>query len=325
MYKDTLLTLTNEMDFEREALLRFEKLMSQHDLYSKFVHSLFGTSFSPTSWREIPCVPVSFFKDHNLYRAEASPEAVFTSSGTTGSITSKHPVEKLSWYHEVSKTCFERIYGNLQEWNFLCLLPSYLEREGSSLIEMCRYFIEHSGKGGFFLTDHNALLEQLRISQANGQKTMLIGVSFALLDLAESFPDKDLFKDLVVMETGGMKGRRKEITRMELHDRLKTAFGINQIASEYGMTELMSQAYAPTNAMFIPPSWMRLYTRHPSDPLSVQNDGSVGLLNILDLANTSSLPFIAVDDIGKVYDSGQFEIFGRYDRSDIRGCNLMVL
>lgn len=324
MNKDNNILLLDEMNFEEVALERFDFLMNKSKLYHNFVSEIYGATFRPSEWKLIPCLPVSFFKYHNLYLGQSLPEVTFTSSGTTGSTPAQHPVEDVSWYHKVSVACFERVYGAVEDWTFLCLLPSYLDRKGSSLIEMCRHFIEKSGRGGFYLHNHSELLLALEKAKQNGNKVMLIGVSFALLDLAESAPSKQLFADVVVMETGGMKGQRKEITRMELHDILQGSFGIPYVASEYGMTELMSQAYAPREGRFSAPPWMRFVTRHPGDPLSVQEFGQTGLLNIFDLTNTSSMPFIAIDDIGKVYDSGDFEIIGRFDRSDIRGCNLMV-
>jgi hypothetical protein len=325
MNKDNNHLLLEEMNFEEIALQRFDLLLRESGVYRSFVSEIYGADFRPSEWQKIPCLPVSFFKQHDLYVGQNPPEVVFTSSGTTGSIASKHPVAQLSWYHKVSKACFERVYGAVEDWTFFCLLPSYLDREGSSLIEMCRYFIKQSGKGGFYLRNHSDLLLALEKAQTNNEKIMLLGVSFALLDLAECLLSKHLFENVVVMETGGMKGQRKEITRMELHDTLTAAFGIPAVASEYGMTELMSQAYAPQNGIFSPPPWLRMITRHPGDPLSVQTNGQTGLLNIFDLTNTSTVPFIAVDDIGIVHDSGDFEIIGRFDRSDIRGCNLMVL
>ncbi len=325
MNKDNNNLLLDEINFAEVALQRFDFLMQKSEVYRSFVSEIYGATFRPSEWQSIPCLPVSFFKYHDLYLGQNPPEQIFTSSGTTGSAPSRHPVEDLSWYHKVSKACFERVYGALEDWTFLCLLPSYLDRKGSSLIEMCRYFIEQSGRGGFYLRNHSDLLLALEKAQNNKEKIMLLGVSFALLDLAELQPPKHLFENVVVMETGGMKGQRKEITRMELHDTLINAFGIPAVASEYGMTELMSQAYAPQNGIFSPPPWLRMITRHPGDPLSVQEFGQTGLLNIFDLTNTSTMPFIAIDDIGKVYDSGDFEIIGRFDRSDIRGCNLMVL
>ncbi|MCC5918908.1 MAG: acyl transferase [Cryomorphaceae bacterium] len=326
MHKDTIFHINNDTSFNEVALKYFQFHYRNNEVYHTFISLLHGKDFKqPQHWKEIPCLPISFFKSHTLYKGQSQPETIFTSSGTSGLGDSRHHLDSLSWYHKVCSEAFQRVFGQIENYAFVCLLPSYLERSGSSLIEMCKYFIEKSGKGGFYLDNYDEMFADLKSFQKTNTPVMLFGVSFALLDLAEKNPDPEIFQNATIVETGGMKGRRKEITRLELHQTLKTVFGKNHIASEYGMTELLSQAYAPSDGVFIPPPWMRLYTRNPADPLSRLPEGSTGLLNIIDLANKNSMPFIAVDDIGKVYDNGRFEVLGRYDQADIRGCNLMVV
>ncbi len=273
---------------------------------------------------DIPFLPIRFFKTHKVLHSNVRPEIVFTSSGTGGDAQSRHLVADLAHYEDVCLSDYEMMYGALKDFGVFALLPSYLERGGSSLIYMVDRFIRRSGfKGGFYLDDHDKLLSDIRVSEA--PKKLLIGVSFALLDLAEK---KDsLLKDipgLVVMETGGMKGRRKEITRTELHDLLKEGFGISEIHSEYGMTELLSQAYSRGDGYFNCPPWMRVSIREIDDPFSKARIGKTGGINVIDLANKDSCAFIATDDLGRMTQDGRFEVLGRFDFSDSRGCNLMI-
>lgn len=322
--KDTIFCIETEHDFNAYALKLFDMHQHENAVYKTFV-SMFAKDIRPMHWSEIPCLPVSFFKTHDLYVHNKEPETVFTSSGTTGATTSRHKIDDLAYYQSVCLQGFEKQYGDINNYAFCCLLPSYLERKASSLIDMCKHFIDVSGVGGFYLNDMNQLIKDMVRFKDSGRTVVLIGVSFALLDLAESKPDKAVFENVIVMETGGMKGRRKEITREELHRVLTTSFGVEQIHSEYGMTELLSQAYSRGRGIFNSPPWMKVCARHVHDPKEIRPSGRPGLLNIYDLANRISMPFIAVDDIGVVYDDESFEVLGRYDAADTRGCNLMVL
>ena len=252
-------------------------------------------------------------------------QEVFTSSGTTGSITSKHFVTDIDIYKESYWKGFHHFYGNIESYTVLALLPNYLERKGSSLVYMVEDFIAKSKnpESGFYLHNLEELANKLVKLDRNGQKVLLIGVSFALLDLIE-VQQFDL-KNTVIMETGGMKGRRKELVRAELHSILQNGFGVDKIHSEYGMTELLSQAYSKGNGVFATPPWMQILTRDPEDALTIQSVGKNGGINVIDLANFNSCSFIATQDLGRVFPDGTFEIIGRFDHSDIRGCNLMVL
>ena len=268
---------------------------------------------------------MSLFKSHLVQTGEWQPALIFSSSGTTGASTSRHAVRSSEWYNRVSTDIFESFYGSLSNWTILALLPSYLERGGSSLIHMVSSFIEASGNAshsGFFLNDFGSLSDRLQECRREHRQTLLIGVSYALLDLAESFP-QDL-SGITVMETGGMKGRRREITRSELHDQLIAALNLEVIHSEYGMTELFSQAYALGNGRFRPGFSMRVLPRQITDPLEAEALGRTAALNIVDLANIDTCSFIATDDLGRCFPDGSFEVLGRLDGSDIRGCNLLV-
>ncbi|WP_020535766.1 hypothetical protein [Lewinella cohaerens] len=276
---------------------------------------------------DIPFLPIELFKKYELQSGQWSVQQTFTSSGTTGSATSKHLVRDTAWYLENARRGFEYFYGDLKEFAILALLPSYLERQGSSLILMAQDFIEQSQSslGGFYLYNQEELVQHLQNIQQEqpATKVLLLGVSFALLDLAEA--NAIDLGNVIIMETGGMKGRREEITRTELHQRLKLAFHQESIHSEYGMTELFSQAYSKGAGLFLPTPTMRVLTREITDPLQLQSEQRTGVLNIIDLANLDTISFIATEDLGKVYPDGSFEILGRLDASDVRGCNLMVI
>jgi len=273
---------------------------------------------------EIPFLPISFFKTHRITSFTGEAEKVFTSSGTTGAETSRHYVPDLKLYEESFTRGFRHYYGDPAQYAFLCLLPSYLEREGSSLIYMAQRLIELSGQAdsGFFLQAGGKLIETLARREREGLKTILLGVSFALLDFAENHPMA--LQHTIIMETGGMKGRRRELTRAELHSILQAAFGVAFIHSEYGMTELMSQAYSKGDGRYQCPPWMRVYVRDEDDPFSIHTQGA-GLLCIADLANVYSCSFIETADVGRVFADGSFEVLGRMDNSDIRGCSLLVV
>ena len=253
------------------------------------------------------------------------PQAIFTSSGTTGSITSRHLVTDVSLYEQSYRQAFSQFYGNIEDYTVLALLPSYLERQGSSLIHMVEDLIQlsNNSNSGFYLNDYDALVSKLLEQERDNKNVLLIGVTFALLDLIE----KQNFKleNTIIMETGGMKGRRKEMIREELHEILTKGFGVKSIHSEYGMTELLSQAYSLGNGIFECPSWMQIHIRDTEDALTYISNGKTGGINVIDLANINSCSFIATQDLGKKYDNGSFEVLGRFDNSDIRGCNLMVL
>jgi hypothetical protein len=272
----------------------------------------------------IPFLPISFFKSHTVITGSFEPRLVFESSGTTQTTNSKHLVKDVNLYHESFNKAFELFYGPVKEWCIIGLLPSYLERNNSSLVMMVDELIKESDypDSGFYLYDFDRLKDTLQRLELRGTKTLLIGVTFALLDFAEKYPMK--LKHTVVMETGGMKGRRKELTRAEVHQLLQQNLGTNSIHSEYGMTELLSQAYSKGDGRFVCPPWMKVLVRDEEDPLLVKNSGS-GVLNVIDLANVYSCSFLATEDVGIVYEDGSFEVWGRLDNSDIRGCSLLVV
>lgn len=294
-------------------------------MYRSFCDLLYKHPSDIKRIEDIPFLPIQFFKSHEVLSSTNPIEATFSSSGTTGSITSKHYVTGLNIYKESFRKGFSEFYGNIEDYIILALLPSYLERQGSSLIYMVNDMIEQSkhSESGFYLDNISELRDQLIALDSKEQKVLLIGVSFALLDLVEQFTFN--LKHTIIMETGGMKGRRKELVRAELHSILQQGFGVSNIHSEYGMTELLSQGYSKGNGRFEYPSWMRILTRDPEDALTLLQHGKTGGINVIDLANINSCSFIATQDLGRVTKDGSFEVIGRFDSSDIRGCNLMVL
>lgn len=320
-----IFSIQSEEDFQNVALEVFRYQAQENEVYNNFLNFLNVDYSTVKHTNEIPFLPIQFFKKYNLISGNRAVEKVFTSSGTTGMSTSKHLVTDLALYHYSLEKCFEQFYGPLSDYTIFALLPSYLERTGSSLIDMVEYWIEKSGsdKSGFYLYNHDELYENLIAHEKTGKKAILIGVSFALLDFVENYKMK--LKHTIVMETGGMKGRKKEITREELHTILKDGFGTNEIHSEYGMTELLSQGYSRGDLTFKSPNWMRIMIRETEDPLSYVEQGKTGGVNVIDLANYNSISFIATDDLGKKVATNQFEILGRFDHSDVRGCNLMVI
>ncbi|WP_324719862.1 LuxE/PaaK family acyltransferase [Salinimicrobium sp. HB62] len=319
-----IFSICNSRDFEQKTLQVFQYQYLNNKIYRRFCDFLHCDPARVDSIEKIPFLPIEFFKTHSILSSEAPAEIIFTSSGTTGAQTSKHFVTDLSIYEESFRRGFTHFYGSVDNYAVLALLPSYLEREGSSLIYMVKDLIDRSNnpESGFYLNDLDTLVENLRSLEKRGQKVLLIGVSFALLDLAENYQLN--LQHTVVMETGGMKGRRKEMIRAELHDVLKKGLGVDNIHSEYGMTELLSQAYALKNGIFECPPWMRLLIRDPEDALTLVPEGKSGGINVIDLANINSCSFIATQDLGKNVSAGKTEILGRFDNSDIRGCNLMV-
>ena len=323
--KDNIFNIASEAAFETIALQVFKFQFENNPVYRSFCDLLYKNPSDIKRVEDIPFLPISFFKSHEILSSSEEIQEIFTSSGTTGSTTSKHAVTDISIYEESFRKGFKHFYGDIEDYTILALLPNYLEREGSSLIYMVNDFIEKSKKpeSGFYLNNLEALTSKLLQLEQQGEKVLLIGVSFALLDLVEKH--RFQLKNTIIMETGGMKGRRKELIREELHAILEDGFGVSNIHSEYGMTELLSQGYSKGNGIFTCPNWMRILTRDTEDALSIQAPGKTGGLNVIDLANINSCSFIATQDLGKLHSDGSFEIIGRFDHSDIRGCNLMVL
>jgi hypothetical protein len=291
------------------------------DIYRKYVELL---ELHVSSTDDIPFLPIKFFKTKKVYASNYEPETVFTSSGTTGADVSKHFVADANIYKQSYTAGFRYFFGDISGKAVLALLPSYLERQGSSLITMVQGLIEDSGNplSGFFLNNHKELFDTLLVLKRKKVPALLIGVSFALLDFLEKFNID--FPELTVMETGGMKGRREEITRDELHSIIRSGFGIDNVCSEYGMTELLSQAYSRGKGIYNTPPWMKIIIRDPKDPFRKMPNGTPGGVNIIDLANIYSCSFIETQDLGIIHNDGSFEIIGRFDESDIRGCNLMA-
>ncbi len=313
-------------DFDALALEIFNFQARENDLYRNYLQLLNKNPGDIQQISQIPFLPVSFFKTHTVLCGVEIPDLYFESSGTTGSINSKHYISHTTLYEESFSRCFELFYGDISEWCILGLLPSYLERNNSSLVYMTDHLIKQSNnnRSGFFLHDHAALKDRLTELEKDQQKTLVIGVTYALLDFAEAYTMQ--LKHTVVMETGGMKGRKKEITRTAVHDILKQRLGIAEVHSEYGMTELLSQAYSKKDGIFQCPPWMKIFARAEDDPFDIQLAASSplnGVTNIIDLANLYSCSFIATDDIVKLYPDGNFEISGRLDNADIRGCSLL--
>jgi hypothetical protein len=312
------------VDFNTIALELFKTQYNENLLYQRFVNQFNKTAGDINELNQIPFLPVSFFKTDTIMTGNFIPQIIFESSGTTGSDTARHFVKESGLYRESFVKGFEHFYGDINNYCILGLLPAYLERTGSSLVWMVDELIRISGHelSGFYLYDFDKLHEVLLTLEKNKQRTLLIGVSFALLDFAEKYSMN--LSQTIVMETGGMKGRREEITRNELHKVLKQKLGVKQIHSEYGMTELLSQAYSSGGGIFKPVPWMKILVRDEDDPLSIHYSGE-GLLNVIDLANIDSCAFIATDDVIKLYEDGKFEVLGRMDNSDIRGCSLLVV
>ena len=321
----SIFNIQNKQEFKALSLAVFKHQFKNNKVYRSFCDLLFVHPSSISTIEEIPFLPIQFFKSRKVLSSLDEIQETFTSSGTTGGSTSKHLVTNINLYKESYLKGFAHFYGNIEEYTVLALLPNYLEREGSSLVFMVADLIEKSKKAesGFYLDNMQELAEKLIELDKNGQKTLLIGVSFALLDLIEM--QQFNLKNTIIMETGGMKGRRKELVREELHTILQNGFGVTEIHSEYGMTELLSQGYSKGNGVFETPPWMKILTRDTEDALSINASGKNGGINVIDLANYNSCSFIATQDLGKVYENETFEIIGRFDNSDIRGCNLMVL
>jgi len=322
--KEQIFSIQSETQFRQAALQVFRYQAENCRIYQNFIG---GLGFDPSSikhFAEIPFLPISFFKSQQILSSSDPIQVTFTSSGTTGITTSRHLVTDISWYEESFRKGFELFYGDISQYTILALLPNYLERAGSSLIYMVEDLIKqsHNPDSGFFLYNHDELYHQLKKQQQNNKPTVLIGVTYALLDFVENYQIN--FPGLIIMETGGMKGRRKEMIREELHTQLCNGFGVNSIHSEYGMTELLSQAYSTGEGIFNCPPWMRILARDTNDPLSILTDGKAGGINVIDLANIHSCSFISTQDLGKLHPDGSFEVLGRFDDADIRGCNLLI-
>jgi hypothetical protein len=325
MNTNVAFTLSSDLDFEEQALELFHLQWNQNLVYNKFCEHLQVNPDKVQTLKDIPFLPIEFFKTQEVKTGDFDPEITFLSSGTTGQTQSQHHVKNLKLYTQSFSKTFQEFYGDIENYIVLGLLPSYLEREGSSLIYMVDHFIKQSkySESGFYLNDLDQLSKTLRNVDASGAKVLLIGVSFALLDLVEKETFK--LKNTIIMETGGMKGRRKEMIREELHHILCRGFGVDSIHSEYGMTELLSQAYSKGQSTFECPAHMKILIRDTEDPLSYLQMGKTGGINVIDLANRDSCAFIATQDLGKQVRAKEFEILGRFDHSDIRGCNLLVL
>ena len=322
--RQQICAIKTEQQFTDAALKAFHYQAQHCNVYRQFIDGLRVNVNSLDSIDQIPFLPISFFKTHRVVSNRNPAEITFNSSGTTGIITSSHYVTDVKWYRESFQQAFRLFYGDIKDYCLLALLPSYLEREGSSLIYMAQDMITQSGNpdSGFYLYNHQELHAQLKHQQLIKKPTLLIGVTFALLDFIEQYPLN--FPELIVMETGGMKGRRKEMIREELHHDLCKGFGVDTIHSEYGMTELLSQAYSKGDGIFNCPPWMRMITRDTNDPLSFTETNRTGGINVIDLANINSCCFIATQDLGRVGLDGSFEVLGRFDNSDVRGCNLLA-
>ena len=314
-----------ETRWNEDLALRLFRHQFQHNpVYNEWCSALRVKTSEVTSARRIPFLPISFFKTHQVITGAFLPEKVFTSSGTTQTVSSEHYVKEAAWYQQSFMSAFELLYGDIKNLCIIGLLPSYLERQGSSLVYMVDELIRRSQhpQSGFYLYDTGKLKQTLQALEEAKQPTLLIGVTFALLDFAAAYPMP--LHHTTIMETGGMKGRKEELTRQEVHHILQTAFGVVAVHSEYGMTELLSQAYSAGDGIYRCPPWMKIFVRDEDDPLLVTDSGK-GLLNIIDLANKDSCAFIATDDVGIVHEDGSFEVMGRRDNSDLRGCSLLAV
>ncbi len=321
---NSIFQISNSTDFNEYALKIFHFQFKHNPLYRAFVENCSIDTSQIKHYQQIPFLPIDFFKSHQVITGKFSPEITFSSSGTTGMLTSKHLVKDVKLYKNSFLKSFNMFFGSPEEYVILALLPSYLEREESSLIYMVSSLIEQTRKSqsGFFLHNYDELFVLLSKLKDQDKKLILFGVSYALLDLAEQFPIE--FPALKIIETGGMKGRRKEMVRNELHAILKQAFKVQSIYSEYGMTELLSQAYSKGDGVYDSPPWMKVLIRDTNDPFTLLPDGKTGGINVIDLANIHSCSFIATQDLGKKIHDDRFEVLGRFDNSDVRGCNLMV-
>ncbi len=320
-----IFSISSQKQFEKIALKVFRYQYENNTVYNDFCNFLNIKKENIKKIQDIPFLPIQFFKSHEVVSNSNEIQKIFTSSGTTGQITSQHLVTDVAFYEESYRQAFSQFYGNIHDYTILALLPSYLERSGSSLIYMVQDLIEKSENkdSGFYLDNYNELIIKIIELEKSKKTTLLIGVTYALLDLIEK--QKFELKNTIIMETGGMKGMRKEMIREDLHEQLCAGFSVSCIHSEYGMTELLSQAYSLGEGVFECPNWMNILIRDPEDALTYLEKGKTGGINIIDLANINSCSFIATQDLGKKHSDNNFEVLGRFDNSDIRGCNLMVV
>ena len=320
-----IFSISNKKQFEKLALKIFRFQHENNLVYRQFCDLRKIEVQKIKSLEQIPFLPIQFFKSHKVVSNNDTIQEIYTSSGTTGSLNSQHFVTDVSLYEESYRQGFSEFYGNIEDYVVLALLPSYLDRSGSSLIYMFDDLIKRTNnpESGFYLNNYQDLIQKLIQLDNSGQNVILIGVTYALLDLIEM--QKFNLKNTIIMETGGMKGKRKEMIREDLHQQLCDGFGVSSIHSEYGMTELLSQAYSLGNGIFECPQQMQVLIRDTEDALSYIDSGKTGGINVIDLANINSCSFIATQDLGKKYPNNSFEILGRFDNSDIRGCNLMVV
>ena len=317
--------IISPIQFKQHALELFKYQYENNTVYRSYCDLINSAYSEVNEVHEIPFLPIQFFKSHTVSCVSKAPDKIFLSSKTTGQIASKHFVNDLKIYHKSFEKGFNEFYGSIKNYTILALLPSYLERENSSLVYMANQLIEQSKHplSGFYLDELDQLINTLQTLEKKGQKTILLGVTFALLTLIEK--KKLNLNNTIIMETGGMKGMRKELVREALHSLFKKGFGVKNIHSEYGMTELMSQAYSKENGLYNCPPWMKVLIRSTDDPFEIIQEEKTGALNIIDLANVESCAFIATQDLGKTHKDGSFEVIGRFDNSEIRGCNLIAL
>ncbi|CAL1519716.1 acyl transferase [Chitinophaga sp. MM2321] len=309
---------------EAAALELFHYQYRENALYRAYVDALHKRPEAVKSILEIPYLPIQFFKTHQVVCGSFEPQLVFESSGTTQMVNSRHLVKDAAIYTQSFMTAFEQFYGPVSDYVVVGLLPSYLERQHSSLVRMVQEMIVRSGReeSGFYLYEHDKLYQALKALEARKQPVLLIGVTFGLLDFTEQY--QLTLNHTIVMETGGMKGRREEWTREEVHAFLKERLGVAAVHAEYGMTELLSQAYSKGQGFFETPPWMKVLVRDENDPFQITAGKAAGVMNVIDLANIYSCAFIATDDIGRIHADGRFEVLGRLDNSALRGCSLMV-
>ena len=316
--------MTDEASFQELALQVFREQSQHVQVYREYIDAIKVNPLTVSRWEDIPYLPIDFFRTREVIKDGLNAKVIFQSSGSTSAQSSTHFVADTQIYVESFKRGFEMRYGNIAEYALLALLPSYLQKGDSSLVYMTDHLIKASKNSfsGFYLDDYISLSKALNTLKDHRHKTILLGVSYALLDLAEQFPMQ--FPELIIMETGGMKGRRKELVKEELHAILKTGFGVDHIHSEYGMTELLSQAYSSGEGIYHCPPWMKVRIREMNDPFHFVDPGKTGGVCITDLANTNSCAFIASQDLGRLNSNESFEILGRFDASEARGCNLLV-
>ena len=323
-WAEKIVSIKNESEFNTLTIEAFSLQYENNSTYKAYCQKLNKHPENVKIINEIPFLPIEFFKTHNIIANNKKQQITFTSSGTTGAQTSRHHVIDLAIYERSFISAFSHFYGAIEDYCILALLPSYIERGGSSLVYMANKLIELSmhADSGFYLNNYKQLFEKLEAINKTNKKVLLLGVTYALLDLAEQYPIA--LQNAIIMETGGMKGHRKELVREELHSILCMAFGVTTIHSEYGMTELLSQAYSKGNGIFETPGWMKIRIRDTYDPFTFLSENRSGGINVIDLANINSCCFIETKDIGKVFSDKTFTVLGRFDQSDIRGCNLLV-